>query len=172
MAVLLKCPTLNTSVVLVVLACSNVTARFEALFDLTERPSTEVVMPSGAFPICKSAKGLVVPMPTLPLFRILMASVAPLFPVWKIMSDPVAPTPEVERSVRVDVVPVPPITNGSVIEVVNVGAVPNTTTPVPVSSVRASRRLADTPVPERAEDASVNMALDAVKLVNVIALDA
>ena len=41
-----------------------------------------------------------------------------------------------------DVVPVPPIITGAVISVVNVGEVPNTATPVPVSSVTAVRKLA------------------------------
>ena len=88
------------------------------------------------------------------------------------MSAPAAPTPEVDLKVRVDVVPVPPITNGSVIEVVNVGAVAKVRTPVPVSSVKASRRLADTPLAAKLEDASVNKALDAVKPVNVTVEDA
>ena len=79
------------------------------------------------------------------------------------MFAPAAPTPDVDLKVRVDVVPVPPITRGSVIEVVNVGAVPNTLTPVPVSSVRASSKAADAPEAARFEDASVNKALDAVK---------
>lgn len=80
--------------------------------------------------------GLLVPIPTFPLLSILIASVPPLFPVWKMMSAPVAPTPEVDLKVRGEVVPVPPITKGSVIPVVKVGDVPNTATPVPVSSER------------------------------------
>jgi hypothetical protein len=88
------------------------------------------------------------------------------------MSAPAAPTPEVDLKVRVEVVPVPPITNGSVMPVVKVGEVPNTLTPVPVSSVKASRRLADTPLAAKFEDASVNKAREAVKPVNVTVEDA
>jgi hypothetical protein len=42
---------------------------------------------------------------------------------------------------------VPPITSGDVKLVVNVGDVPNTSAPVPVSSVTAAARLADDGVP-------------------------
>src|SRR3989338_4799975 len=79
------------------------------------------------------------------------------------MSALVVPAPDVDRSVSVDVVPVPPIINGSVIEVVKVGDVPNTATPVPVSSDKDAKRSAEAPVEERFFAASVNMALDAVK---------
>ena len=66
-------------------------------------------------PISKAAPGAVVPMPTEPEFKILIASVAPLFPVWKIISAPVVPTPLVERRLRVEVVVVPPMIKGVVI---------------------------------------------------------
>ena len=88
------------------------------------------------------------------------------------MSAPAAPTPEVDLKVRVEVVAVPPITNGSVMPVVKVGEVPNTLTPVPVSSLKALRRSDDAPEAARFEDASVNKALDAVKPVNVTVEDA
>ena len=102
-----------------------------------------------AFPvISKFAAGPVVPMPTFPLFKIRIASVAPLLPTWKMMSAPAAPTPLVERKDRVEVVPVPPITKGTVAEVViagvtKVGLVAKTKAPVPVSSVTAEIKLAD-----------------------------
>lgn len=48
-------------------------------------------------------------------------------------------------------------------EVVIAGEVPNTATPLPVSSVRASSKAADKAVAAKLEDASVNMALDAVR---------
>lgn len=57
-------------------------------------------------------------------------------------------------------------------EVVMAGEVPNTDTPVPVSSVRALRRSADAPDAATFEDESVNNALEAVKPVNVTVLDA
>lgn len=107
--------------------------------------------------------GLVVAIPTFPLLRMRIASVAPLLPVWKMMSAFVVPTPEVERNVSVDVVPVPPITNGAVADVVIVGVaivgeVPNTKAPLPVSSVIADARLAEVDVPK-------NVAMPVAKLV-------
>ena len=86
-------------------------------------------------------EGVVVLMPTFPLLRILMGSVAPLFPVWKMMSAPDVPAPVVERKVRVEVVVVPPWIRGAVMLVANVGAVLNTAVPVPVSSERDVERL-------------------------------
>ena len=83
--------------------------------------------------MCRADKGPVVPMPTLPLLRMRMASVAPLLPTLKIISAPVVPTPEVVCSVSVLVVLVPPIIFGSMIDVVNVGDVASATTvPLPL----------------------------------------
>ena len=99
----------------------------------------ELTWKRSPLPTVKRAAGEESPIPMLPLFKILMSSVAPLLPVWKIISEPMVPEPEVERRVKVEVVPVPPITKGVVMEVVkvgviNVGLLLNTASPVPVSS--------------------------------------
>ena len=59
-----------------------------------------------------------IPIPTLPEFKIVIASVAPALPTKKCISAPVAPTPEVVCKVKSWVVDVPPRTNGVVREVV------------------------------------------------------
>src|SRR3989338_3884612 len=96
----------------------------------------------------KAAPGAVVPMPTLPLFRIVIASVAPLLPTRKCMSAPVAPTPEVVWRDRSEVVPVPPMSSGLVTEVENAPVV----APVKASDIdrvvtpeRAPARVSDVP---------------------------
>ena len=85
-------------------------------------------------------------MPTLPLFKIRIASVAPLFPTWKRISAPAAPTPLVLRSASVEVVPVPPMRRGPVAEVTMVGVVNDILVPaIPLGSVLL---MLGTPAPE------------------------
>ena len=78
------------------------------------------------------------------------------------------PAPEVDCSVSDEAAPVPPMTSGSVIEVVKVGAVPNTATPVPVSSVSEFKRYAEVAVVVARDDASRKSPRAAVSELKVI----
>src|SRR3990167_5423853 len=62
------------------------------------------------------AIGALVPNPTKPEFKIVIASVAQLLPTRKCMSAPVAPTQEVVWKVKSWVVPEPPVKNGLISE--------------------------------------------------------
>ena len=76
-----------------------------------------------------------------------MASVAPFIPVWNTIAS-VVPVPLVDLNCNELAAPLPPITSGTVADVVMfgvaiVGDVPNTATPLPVSSLNAPAKPAE-----------------------------
>ena len=117
----------------------------------------------------RAVNGAVLPMPIsvalgklTVAFRIDAVPVVP--PIVRVVAAPAKSTVVAVVLIRAKVV------DPVVREVVIAGEVPNTLTPEPVSSVKASRRAADKAVAAKFEDASVNKALDAVKPVNVTVL--